>query len=107
MSFLQHTLLAVSSDNPTLFVLMGPNPFVDGLFSGDIEACLPSSGGLIGCHTVAVLTNTSGTSDGMAVPRPLPVSVTRMRMPAVLQEYRRHTHITEPVSLPHSSGSRS
>jgi hypothetical protein len=67
MSFLEQTPLAVSSDNPTLFVMSGPNLFVDGLFNGDIESCHPSSSGVSGCTTAAVLTNTGGSSNGMVI----------------------------------------
>jgi hypothetical protein len=64
ISFLEHTPLAVSGDAPDIFVMSGPNLLVDSVHLGDIEACTPS---ISRCTTVAVLTYTSGYSQGMAL----------------------------------------
>ena len=67
LSFLEHIPLQVSSDYPTTFAQFNQFLFVDGLYNGDIEACSLSKYGVGSCITVALLTNASGFSGGMAI----------------------------------------
>ncbi len=67
MKFVSKTPLAVSSDTPSIFAQDGSTLFVDSTLNGDVEGCTLSASGASGCVTVATLTNTSGTSSGMAL----------------------------------------
>lgn len=67
MSFMSETPMAFFGSAPSLFAQISTTLFVDGVYSGDIEACTLGSGGASGCASVAVLTNNAGVSDGLAV----------------------------------------
>jgi hypothetical protein len=67
ISFKSETPLAVKTNAPSDFAPLGSTLFVDARYNGDIEACHLSPGGASGCASVAVMTNTTGTSVGLAV----------------------------------------
>ena len=67
ISFTSETPLAVKTNAPADFAHLGSTLFVDARYNGDIEACHLSPGGASGCASVAVMTNTTGTSVGLAV----------------------------------------
>ncbi|HLJ69230.1 MAG TPA: hypothetical protein VKX16_17890 [Chloroflexota bacterium] len=67
MTLRQHVTLAFNKAQPTDFAQLGTTLLVDGNVSGDIEACQLDAKGSSGCATVAVLSNPTGYSDGIAV----------------------------------------
>ncbi len=67
MSFIRETQMAVSGEYPNNFAQLGSTLFVNMIINGDIEACSLGISGPTNCKSVAVLTNTTGFSAGMAL----------------------------------------
>ncbi|MEO8973939.1 MAG: hypothetical protein ABI406_20315 [Ktedonobacteraceae bacterium] len=67
MSFIRETQMAVSGEYPNNFIQLSSTLFVNMIVNGDIEACSLGISGATNCQSVAVLTNTTGFSPGMAL----------------------------------------
>lgn len=68
ISFKEHIPLPnPNSEDPIDYAQLGSTLFVNMGFNGDLVACTMSSSGVSGCATVATLTNTGGTEEGLAL----------------------------------------